>query len=357
MSIFNALQVGFLSLLVSAPAVICADDSVLPEHSLSLSADSVCQLSSCSMVRELENVLDKAGFADSSRSVDNMLIESCQQKRNTYASDPFACHEHMNFSYLFSWLQFGIPDFTSLLLITPGEASMLYGAISAVCTKFDGMKMPVVFVRHGSTQDANAFAISTFSGESIVIINAALLKQADDEMLMGLIAHELGHIFLQHSQKRIKFFGIIAVAQLAGSGYLFGQMIRDFSGGDISGKCKSVVGYMFKNAIWSQAIQQILFIQYRKHEFEADMASSMGLGSSLPMIRCIEEIFTPRQQSFYDDLEKEAEKAHTFAGRIKIVLKRLGYALAFNGFTTHPTNKARLEELQKYEKNTTAIAA
>jgi Zn-dependent protease with chaperone function len=112
-----------------------------------------------------------------------------------------------------------------VVVVTPETMPKLYGYVEDVCN-YGHMSMPVVFITR-KEGFFNALALKVFMGVGSIVIGQKLLKKLSDQELEAIVAHEIGHIKHNHSNKML----VLNAAKLAA---IVSLMIYFYKEGDVS---------------------------------------------------------------------------------------------------------------------------
>lgn len=126
-----------------------------------------------------------------------------------------------NFKHLPSLQRFFLSIFLSLdvIMVTPHSMPRLYAYVQDLCERH-AIAMPPIFITI-QKNIFNAFALKLLATTGGVLIGQKLLLEATDEELEGVIAHELGHIKHNHTNKSLAlYFAVATIATLVQAYYL-----------------------------------------------------------------------------------------------------------------------------------------
>lgn len=93
---------------------------------------------------------------------------------------------------------------TDSVVVTPATMPMLYDYIDWTC-KEAGIDTPPIFISI-EKRFFNAVAMKLFASTGAILIGQKMITETDDEELEAIIAHEIGHIKYNHSNKALAIF-------------------------------------------------------------------------------------------------------------------------------------------------------
>jgi heat shock protein HtpX len=155
------------------------------------------------------------------------------------------------------------------------------------------------------TPEPNAYAI----GRRTVCVTEGLLKLPDDA-IQGILAHEVGHLALKHSQMQlligggnpimtILIFTMRLIYTLIGL-ITLGSAYREFSEKGMSGCLTVLPGLLIAGTVWLWTKFCMFFLMWssRENEYEAD-AYAVELGYGFELAKALDAIGTSEPQEFF----------------------------------------------------------
>ncbi len=218
--------------------------------------------------------------------------------------------------------------------VSSTEAPELYGMVQTLARQAE-LPMPKVYI---IPQEApNAFATGRNPEHAVVAATEGLLRLMDRQEIMGVLAHELGHV-----KNRDILIGTIAatmagaimmLASMARWSAIFGGMRRDDNNGG-----GGAIGMIVMAIIAPLAATIIQMAVSRSREYLADATGAKIMGSPDGLARALEKLGTYSKQ--IPMTSASPATAHMF-----IVNPLSGKSLQ-NLFSTHPPMEERIRRLR-----------
>lgn len=98
----------------------------------------------------------------------------------------------------------------SLVAVTEKQAPKLHAVIQSIADKLK-MSKPFVFIAFDKNL-VNALAFSLSSQASFILIGEQLLNTMNDEQIGAILSHELGHVYHNHTLKRLGLTLLLGVS-------------------------------------------------------------------------------------------------------------------------------------------------
>jgi heat shock protein HtpX len=220
--------------------------------------------------------------------------------------------------------------------VSESEAPVLYGVTRDLAMKM-GMPMPKVYII--PSEAPNAFATGRNPKHAAVAATAGIVKLLSREELMGVMAHELGHV-----RNRDILIGTVAatiagaismIANMAHWGLIFGgfgggRRDRDEGAGGLIGALAMVILAPIAAALIQMAIS-------RSREYEADATGARFSGNPLYLANALRKLHATSQRI---PMNANPATAHMF---IVNPLRGGGFT---NLFSTHPPMEERIARLE-----------
>ena len=218
---------------------------------------------------------------------------------------------------------------------TPQQAPELYNMVSTL-TRNAGLPMPKVYII--PDEAPNAFATGRNPKNAVVAVTEGLLRIMTREEIMGVLAHELGHV-----KNRDILIGSIA-ATMAGAVMILATMARwslFFGGGrgddDEGGGGLGIIGLIAMSILAPLAAMIIQMAISRSREYLADASGAAICGNPEWLARALEKL---GRQSGRLPMDASPSTAHML-----IVNPLSGKGVA-NWFSTHPPLQERISRLR-----------
>ncbi|EPR79609.1 CAAX prenyl protease 1 [Spraguea lophii 42_110] len=166
---------------------------------------------------------------------------------------------------------------------TPMEDSDLKSRIEKLGSS-QGFNAKKILIMDGSSRSShsNAYFIGLFNERRIVIYDT-LLKQTDEDSLLGILAHELGHWKLGHTWRQLAINGMLQLTLIYFLDFCIfnANFISSFIKGEAPLILKIIYFQIFFNA-FSPILNVMMNFIIRYGEYEADgYAVKLGYGDSL----------------------------------------------------------------------------
>lgn len=217
---------------------------------------------------------------------------------------------------------------------TPQEAPDLYEAVQSLARRAS-LPMPKVYIIPNDAP--NAFATGRNPEHAVVAVTQGLLRLMDREEIMGVLAHELGHV-----KNRDILIGTIA-ATMAGAIMMLASMARwsaIFGGGqrsDNNGGGMGAIGMIVAAIVAPLAAMVIQMAVSRSREYQADASGAQIAGNPEGLALALEKLggYATRIP-----MQANPSTAHMF-----IVNPLSGKSLQ-SLFSTHPPLEERIRRLR-----------
>ena len=218
--------------------------------------------------------------------------------------------------------------------ITPGQAPDLYEMVRELARNA-GLPMPRIYVI--PEEAPNAFATGRDPDHAVVAVTEGLLRLMDRQEIMGVLAHELGHV-----KNRDILIGSIA-ATMAGTVMMLANMARwsaifggfrnnEEGGGGIGG-----IGLILTSILAPVAALLIQMAISRSREFLADETAARLSGGPEGLSRALEKLGA---YSGRPAMNARPETAHMF------IVNPLSGRSLMSLFSTHPPLEDRIARLR-----------
>jgi heat shock protein HtpX len=217
--------------------------------------------------------------------------------------------------------------------VTPQQAPELYDIVRTL-TGQAGLPMPKIYV---IPQEApNAFATGRNPENAVVAVTEGLLHIMDRNEVMGVLAHELGHV-----KNRDILISSIA-ATLAGAVMLLATMARwsAFFGGMRSDNEEgggNFIGLIAMSILAPLAAMVIQMAISRSREYQADATGARFAGTPEGLARALEKLGSYSRRI---PMKANPSTAHMF------IVNPLSGRSLMNLFSTHPPLEERIARLR-----------
>jgi heat shock protein HtpX len=228
-------------------------------------------------------------------------------------------------------------------------ASNLHGIVDRVCALAD---MPKPRVAIANTPLPNAFATGRNADKAVLCVTTGLMNKLDNDELEGVIAHELSHVAHKDVQVMTiaSFLAIVAALLIRFSFYgeLFGGGGRG-RGGNNNGGGAYIFFILMAVSIVVYAISFLLIrMLSRYRELAADRSGALLTGQPSALKSALIKVTGDMAKIPTRDL-RTAEPLNAFFFAPAMKLSGDGSSLS-SIFSTHPSLKRRLEELDKVQR-------
>lgn len=195
------------------------------------------------------------------------------------------------------------------------------------------LPMPKVYII--PTQNPNAFATGRNRDHAAVAVTEGILKILDDDELLGVISHELGHV-----RNHDILVGTVA-ATIAGAISYIAFMARwmPFFGSDDDEGAGNLIIMLIIGILAPLAAAMIQMAISRQREFLADRASAEISHKPLALASALKKL---QEKNRLLPMKANPASAHLF---IVNPLSKKNFATLFS---THPSTEERIERLEKY---------
>ncbi|MEJ2037529.1 MAG: zinc metalloprotease HtpX [Desulfosarcinaceae bacterium] len=217
--------------------------------------------------------------------------------------------------------------------VTSQQAPELYQIVATLAQRA-GLPMPRVYI---IPQDApNAFATGRNPEHAVVAVTRGLLSTMDHDEIMGVLAHEMGHV-----NNRDILIGSIA-ATMAGAVMLISQFARfaaifgGLRGNDREGG-GGIIGLIVMSIVAPLAAMIIQMAVSRSREYQADATGARLAGTGKGLASALEKLGAHSRRQ---PMAASPSTAHMF-----IVNPLSGRSLS-SLFSTHPPIEDRIARLR-----------
>jgi heat shock protein HtpX len=220
--------------------------------------------------------------------------------------------------------------------VTAREAPELYEMVATLARRAN-LPMPKVYII--PKEAPNAFATGRNPEHAVVAVTEGLLKLMDREEIMGVLAHELGHV-----NNRDILIGTVA-ATMAGAVMILASMARwaaIFGGGssnDRQGGGLGAIGLIAMSIIAPMAAMIIQMAISRSREYLADTTGAAYAGNPEHLARALEKLGAYSKRL---PMDANPSTAHMF------IVNPLSGASLMRLFSTHPPLEERIARLRGY---------
>jgi heat shock protein HtpX len=232
------------------------------------------------------------------------------------------------------------------VVVTPQQAPQLHGIVDRVCALADMAKPRVAIAR---TPLPNAFATGRNADKSVLCVTTGLMDRLTPEELEGVIAHELSHVAHKDVQVMTiaSFLAIIAglLIRFSFYGELFGGGRRSNNN---NGGALPIFLIIMGVSIVVYAVSFLLIrLLSRYRELAADRSGALLTGQPSALKSALIKVSQDINKIPTRDLRSaEPLNAFFFAPAAHLT----GGSGLSNLFSTHPSLKRRLEELDKVQR-------
>lgn len=216
---------------------------------------------------------------------------------------------------------------------TPAEAPELYEMVRTLAERA-GLPVPKIYVIPDETP--NAFATGRNPDHAVVAVTEGLLRIMEREEIMGVLAHELGHVknrdILIGSIAATMAGAVMMLANMARWSAVFGGARRDEGGGGLGG-----IGLILTSLLAPVAAVLIQMAISRSREYLADETSANLNGDPEGLSRALEKLGTFSGKML---THARPETAHMF------IVNPLSGRSLMGLFSTHPPLEDRIARLR-----------
>jgi heat shock protein HtpX len=218
--------------------------------------------------------------------------------------------------------------------LEPQEAPELFDLVQEVAT---AARLPMPRVALIQSPQPNAFATGRDDKHAVVAVTTGIMNLLDRDELMGVLAHELGHVrnhdILISSIAATVAGAITMLARFAGFGMMFGG--GGYGGRDRNGGGFEALAMLLLAPIAAMLIQ---FAISRSREYGADQAGATIMGNPEALASALEKLSWASQRT-------PAMRVSPAAASLFIVNPLRGGNLA-GLFSTHPPIEERIKRLR-----------
>jgi heat shock protein HtpX len=236
-------------------------------------------------------------------------------------------------------------------LVNPGDseqAARLHAVVDRLCALAN---MPKPRVAIAPTQMPNAFATGRNTNVAIVCATEGILNKLDNEELEGVLAHELSHV--AHKDVAVmtiaSFLGIVAALMVRFAFYseLFGGGGRGRGGNNNSQSALLIIPIMVLSIVVYAVSFLLIRLLSRYRELSADRSGALLTGRPSALASALVKVTGEMARIPMKDL-RAAEPLNTFY--FAPALRPGQQQNIAQIFSTHPSLKRRLAELEKISK-------
>jgi heat shock protein HtpX len=226
------------------------------------------------------------------------------------------------------------------------EAARLHAIVDRICALAD---MPKPRVAIAPTQMANAFATGRNSNKAIVCATDGIMRKLDDGELEGVLAHEMSHV--AHRDVAVmtiaSFLGIIAALMVRFAFYseLFGGGGRGRNNNNQSALL--IIPVMLLSIVVYVISFLLIRMLSRYRELSADRSGALLTGQPSKLASALVKVTGDMGRIPTRDL-REAEPLNAFY--FAPALRPTGQGGIAQIFSTHPSMKKRLAQLEKIQR-------
>jgi heat shock protein HtpX len=217
--------------------------------------------------------------------------------------------------------------------VSETDAPLLYGVTRDLALKMN-MPMPKVYIIPSDAP--NAFATGRNPNHAAVAATQGILRLLTKEELMGVMAHEMGHV-----RNRDILIGTIAATIAGAIGMLanMAQWAMIFGGGrrDDREGAGGLVGGILMIILAPIAAALIQMAISRSREYEADATGARVSGNPLALASALKKLHTGAQRI---PMDATPATAHMF------IVNPLRGGSFVNMFSTHPPMEERIARLE-----------
>ena len=235
-------------------------------------------------------------------------------------------------------------------VVSPQEAPELHGIVDRLCALAD---MPKPRVAIAPTRMPNAFATGRNSKNSVLCVTEGLLRYSDltQEELEGVLAHELSHV--AHKDVQVMTYASL-LAIVAGLLVRFAFYSELFGGGrrgSNDGNAALLIPLIMLGSAVVYAISFLLIrLLSRYRELAADRSGALLTQNPSALMSALTKVSEGMNRIPTQDL-RAAEPLNAFYFTPAMKLTRGGGGKSLSSlFSTHPSLKQRIEQLEKIQR-------
>ena len=235
-------------------------------------------------------------------------------------------------------------------VVSPQEAPELHGIVDRLCALAD---MPKPRVAIAPTRMPNAFATGRNSKNSVLCVTEGLLRYSDltQEELEGVLAHELSHV--AHKDVQVMTYASL-LAIVAGLLVRFAFYSEIFGGGRRGGNNSQAALLIPLIMLGSAVVYAISFLLIRLlsryRELAADRSGALLTQNPSALMSALTKVSEGMNRIPTQDL-RAAEPLNAFYFTPAMKLTRGGGGKSLSAlFSTHPSLKQRIEQLEKIQR-------
>jgi heat shock protein HtpX len=229
--------------------------------------------------------------------------------------------------------------------VTPEQAPRLHGIVDRLCALADMPKPRVAIAR---TDLPNAFATGRNADKAVLCVTTGLMNKLDDAELEGVIAHEMSHVAHKDVQVMTVASFLAIVAALLIRIAFYGEL---FGGGRGRGNNQNAAIVMLALMAVSIVVYAVSFLLIRMlsryRELSADRSGALLTGQPSALKSALVKVTGDIGKIPSRDL-RTAEPLNAFFFAPAMSLQ--GGASLSSVFSTHPSLKRRLAELDKVQQ-------
>jgi heat shock protein HtpX len=220
--------------------------------------------------------------------------------------------------------------------VSAEQAPELHATVQTLAQRA-GLPMPKVYII--PNEAPNAFATGRNPEHAVVAVTEGLLRLMDRDEIMGVVAHELGHV-----NNRDILIGTVA-ATMAGAVMILASMARwaaIFGGGGSNnreGGGLGGIGLIAMSIIAPMAAMIIQMAISRSREYQADATGAALAGNPEGLARALEKLGTYAKRL---PMNANPSTAHMF------IVNPLSGASLMRLFSTHPPLEDRIARLRGF---------
>ena len=211
---------------------------------------------------------------------------------------------------------------SSAIRLNENQIPRVYNILKEVCEILDADRIPEIYI----VQDPTVNAMAIGADKPFLVFNSALIKNMNDEEIMYVMGHEMGHVLSGHVLYKQIFYLIKLL--LSGS--------TVFLPPEVGG----VIKFLLDNTLWA-----LLLDWNRKSELSADRAGL--LCTQNPEI-VYKGLMNMAGGSFEEDMSVDEfiKQADDYEGNVDVLESFYKLLISFD--KSHPFVAVRLKEIKKW---------